>query len=324
MSGFIINEDIIDEEFSEGDFKKPNKKNTNNTKKKIILDFIIVVLVLVLLVCVFFIGRYFWQSFRNDNLNDDLVGDAVNYGDSTESDVTNSENNTGGKDTNGGKKKEVKVPESINFDKLLAQNKDVVGWIFNKNGVINYPVLQGKDNSYYLNHLISGKKNINGSIFMDYAANSNFKDANTLIYGHSMDNGSMFRTLLNYKKQSYYDKYPEFYIYTPDGNYKLLIFAAYETTSNDNAYGKIYSETGFNKLVAHAISKSKIKTDVEVGVGDKLVTLSTCAYSSKNARFIVMGKLVPANFSNDSPADNNSSIISSEVDGNGFVTPFLH
>ncbi len=319
MSGFIINEDILDEEVSD---KKTNSKNVKKKKK---LDIVIAFLAVVLVVCLFFIGRYFWQSFRNDNLNDDLVGDAVNYGDSSESDVTNSENNSGGTDTktNGGKKKEVKVPESIDFEKLKAQNKDVVGWIFNKNGVINYPVLQGKDNSYYLNHLISGKKNINGSIFMDCAANPNFKDANTLIYGHSMDNGSMFRTLLNYKKQSYYDKYPEFYIYTPDGNYKLLIFAAYETKSNDTAYGRIYSETGFNKLVAHASSKSKIKTNVEVSVGDKLVTLSTCAYSSKNARFIVMGKLVPANFTDDSGSDNNSSAVSSENDGNGYVIPFL-
>lgn len=312
MSGFIVNENLIEDNINNNKYK---------TKKKKILDAAIIFLASVFLVCIFFIGRYFWQSLRNNGLNEDLANDAVSYGDSqinqedSQGD-SNNNNDTDSVSTSGNAV--TKVPESINFDKLKAQNKDVVGWIFSKNGVINYPILQGDDNSYYLNHLISGKKNMNGSIFMDYSANSNFKDANTLIYGHSMDNGSMFRSLLNYKKQSYYDKYPEFYIYTPTGNYKLLIFAAYESKSNDIAYGKIYGETGFNKLVANAVSKSRIKTNVEVGVGDKLVTLSTCAYSSKNARFLVMGKLVPFNWSSTDSTD----IDASENGSNGFASSF--
>ncbi len=309
MSGFIINENILDEEVNN------NKNNKKPSKKKKTLDVVIVFLVAVLVVCLFFIGRYFWQTYSSNNINDDLAGEAINYGDSSETDNKDNGEDSSQGDNNGGsgsKNKVVKVPESIDFNKLKQQNEDVVGWIFSKNGVINYPILQGEDNSYYLNHLISGKKNINGSIFMDCTANPNFSDANTIIFGHSMDNGSMFRTLLNYKKQSYYDKYPEMYIYTPSGDYKLLIFAAYETKSDDTAYGKIFSEKGFNNLLSHAMKKSKIKTDVNVGVGDKLVTLSTCAYSSKNARFIVMGKLVPANFKSDADLDSTSDSVSSE------------
>lgn len=310
MSGFIINENILDEGLSS------KKKDKETVKKKKILDLIIVFLIAVLVVCLFFIGRYFWQSYRNDNINNELAGEAIDYGDSSEIDDANGDSSetsdSDNKGGSGGKNKGVKVPESIDFNKLKQQNDDVVGWIFSKNGVINYPILQGKDNSYYLNHLISGKKNINGSIFMDYSANPNFRDANTIIFGHSMDNGSMFRTLLNYKKQSYYDKYPEMNIYTPSGDYRLLIFAAYETKSNDTAYGKIYSENGFNNLLSHAMKKSKIKTDVNVGVGDKLVTLSTCAYSSKNARFIVMGKLVPANFKSNAELESTTNSVLSE------------
>ncbi len=321
MSGFIINENILDEELSE------KKQDPKLLKKKKKLDIVIYLLIAVIVICLFFIGRYFWQSFKNDDFNEELAGQAVDYGSSSEdfgsvgndSSATESSSNKGG---SGGKKKEIKVPQSIDFEKLKAQNKDVVGWIFSKNGVINYPILQGKDNSYYLNHLISGKKNMNGSIFMDYSANKNFKDVNTIIYGHSMDNGSMFRTLLNYKKQSYYDKYPEMYFYTPNSDYKLLIFAAYETKSNDLAYGKIYSDKGFDKLLSHVKSKSKIKTDVSVGKGDKLVTLSTCAYSSKNARFIVIGKLVPANFKSDDNTENSSDTVSSNDSSSGYATIF--
>ncbi|MBE6740484.1 MAG: class B sortase [Ruminococcaceae bacterium] len=310
MSGFIINENAFDDENNNNN--KPNKSKKNSRKKKI-LDLIIVLLATVFVFCVCYIGRYYWQSLRNDGLNEDLIDGAVNYGDSSDSQdaavdsAENSNDTNGNKGGSSGKKKEVKVPESIDFEKLKAQNKDVVGWIFSKNGVINYPILQGDDNSYYLNHLISGKKNINGSIFMDYTAKSDFSGYNTVIYGHSMDNGSMFRTLLNYKKQSYYDKYPEIYIYTPNGNYRMIIFAAYETKHDDLVFGKVYSEKGVEKLINHAISKSKIKTKVEVSSKDKIVSLSTCAYSSKNARCIVMGKLVPADFSSSSQNESNLS-----------------
>ena len=289
-----------------GDFKekkevlvKNTRKRKNKKRKKLIYNIIIIILCSVLVFCIYNIISYFLQDFRNENLNGDLAGDYVSYPDDTVSaDVSDESAGSG-----GGPKKEVVVPESIDFEKLKAQNKDVVGWIFSKNGVINYPILQGKDNSYYLNHLINGKKNINGSIFMDYSSRSDFSGANTIIYGHSMDNGSMFRTLLNYKKQSYYNKYPEMYIFTPSGKYKLVIFAAYETNSNDMAYGRIIGEAGMNKYISHTFAKSKIKTDVQVGVGDNIVTLSTCAYSSNDARFIVAGKLVKDGESADENAN---------------------
>lgn len=293
-------------------YKKKDTKRRKKRKKRI-YNAVIVLLCLVLSVCLFNIGSYFWQDFSNDSLNDDLAGDIVSYSEDISSSVSGS--SSSGSEGGSGSKREVAVPESIDFEKLKAQNKDVVGWIFSKNGVINYPILQGDDNSYYLNHLINGKKNINGSIFMDYAARSDFSGAKTVVFGHSMDNGSMFRTLLNYKKQSYYEKYPEMYIYTPDGNYKLVIFAAYESNANDLAYIKIRNEDGFNTFVEHALAKSKVKTGVEVKIGDRLVCLSTCAYSSKDARFVVAGKLV-------SVSDNSSSESSSGIP-NGYYASII-
>lgn len=287
MSEFNSGKEVI-----EAVYKKREERRRKKRKKKI-YNIIIIALCIVLVVCLVNIGSYLWQDFSNDNFNGDLAGEFISYGDASSSDGTSSDEDSSSNGGGGsGTKKEIVVPESIDFVALKEKYKDAVGWIFSKNGVINYPVVQGSDNSYYLNRLPSGKKNINGSIFMDYRSKSDFSGANTIIYGHSMDNGSMFRTLLNYKKQSYYDKYPEMYIFTPEGKYRLVIFAAYETKSDDMAYGKIYGESGFTKYVSHALSKSKIKTDVEVEVGDRLVTLSTCAYSSNDARFIVVGKLV--------------------------------
>lgn len=301
MSEFQNDKDII--------IRKREKRKRIKRKKKL-YNTIIIVLCLVLVVCIYNIGSYFWQDFSNKNMNEDLAGEYVSYNQDGSTDPSNSSNTGDGQNPSGGTsvKKEIVVPDSIDFEKLKAQNEDVVGWIFSKNGVINYPILQGSDNSYYLNHLLNGKKNINGSIFMDCDAKSDFSGANTIIYGHSMDNGSMFRTLLNYKKKSYYEKYPEMYIFTPNGKYKLVIFSAYETTSSDLAYINIYGQAGFNKFVSHAFAKSKFKTNVEVGVGDRLVTLSTCAYSSEKARFLVIGKLVSA----DEEESNSQSTTNSQ------------
>ena len=208
-------------------------------------------------------------------------------------------------------------PEDMDLAALRAVSGDVIGWIWIPGTKLSYPLVQGEDNDYYLNHAWNGRKVSAGSIFIDFSCAADFSGYNTVIYGHSMDNGSMFRTLLNYKKQSYYDKYPEIYIYTPNGNYRMIIFAAYETKHDDLVYGKVYSEKGVEKLVNHAISKSKIKTKVEVSSKDKIVSLSTCAYSSKNARCIVMGKLVPADFSSSSQNESNLSQNDTNISNSG-------
>ena len=83
----------------------------------------------------------------------------------------------------------------VDFEGLKAQNPDVVAWIQIPALDISYPVVQGKDNSYYLHHMFDGKENKNGSIFIDYHNQPEFTDSNTIVYGHNMKNGSMFGTL---------------------------------------------------------------------------------------------------------------------------------
>ena len=78
----------------------------------------------------------------------------------------------------------------IDFDALLAENKDIVGWIYSENTPINYPVVQGRDNDYYLHRMLDGTNNIAGTIFMDSRNDPNLGDYNTIIYGHNMKNGT--------------------------------------------------------------------------------------------------------------------------------------
>lgn len=262
-------------------------KDMDKSKKKraVMYNILIVFFAAVAFVCAFQIISYYVQEGTNEKLNEEIIEEVV---------ITpnGSDENTSQGSTNGGYRFAT-IPESIDFDKLLAKNDDVVGWIFNQNGIINYPVLKGDDNDYYLNRNVNKTKNVNGSIFMNCKNNGKFTDKHTLIYGHSMDNGTMFASLLKYRNQSYYDAYPSFYLYTPYGKYKLDVFSAFETKDGDRVYTMGYNSSDYSDFISYAFSKSLIKADVSVANGDRLVTLSTCAYSSKKARFVVIAKVVP-------------------------------
>lgn len=104
----------------------------------------------------------------------------------------------------------------IDFAGLKAVNPDVIAWIQIPALDISYPVVQGKDNAYYLHHLFSGESNINGSIFVDCHNQPDFTDQNTIVYGHNMKNGSMFGTLDKYQDKELFEQHPEFYLYLPD------------------------------------------------------------------------------------------------------------
>lgn len=114
----------------------------------------------------------------------------------------------------------------IDFAGLKAVNLDVIAWIQIPALDISYPVVQGKDNAYYLHHLFSGESNINGSIFVDCHNQPDFTDQNTIVYGHNMKNGSMFGTLDKYQDKELFEQHPEFYLYLPDKILKYRIFPA--------------------------------------------------------------------------------------------------
>ncbi|MBQ6583391.1 MAG: class B sortase, partial [Mogibacterium sp.] len=82
----------------------------------------------------------------------------------------------------------------VDFDELLKINPDVQGWLYQKDTVINYPVVQGQDNDEYLHTLVDGTWSGGGTLFVDYRNQSNFGDFNSIIYGHHMKDGSMFRS----------------------------------------------------------------------------------------------------------------------------------
>ncbi len=184
------------------------------------------------------------------------------------------------------------VPISVNFDELKTSYDDVIGWIYSENTPINYPIVQGKDNDYYLRRLPNGKWDIAGSIFADFRNSPDFSDLNTIIYGHNMKNDSMFGELEKYKTQEYYDAHPVMYLFTPDKSYKILLISGYTTSADSKDTYRIPNDKNEqNAIIEKALAKSTFTTDVEINENDRLITLSTCAYDYEDARYVVVGVL---------------------------------
>lgn len=181
---------------------------------------------------------------------------------------------------------------SVDFESLESINEDFVAWICLEDTVINYPVVQGDDNDYYVYRLFDGTENKSGTIFMDYRNQPDFTDRNTVLHGHHMKDGSMFQLITHYKMQSFYDEHPYFLIMTPDGNYKLELFAGYVASLNEQCWRTDFdSDEEFLKWVDKAVSRSKFKSDVIPTAEDRVVTLSTCDYDFEDARFVLLGVL---------------------------------
>lgn len=186
---------------------------------------------------------------------------------------------------------------TVDFESLLAQGPDVKAWLELPGTVIQYPVAQGEDNSYYLKHLYDGTANKVGCLFIDYENAEDFSDNNTIIYGHNMRDGSMFSTLVEYKAQAYYDEHPEMYLVTPEGGYVVEVFSAFvaspeESGSETSPWALEWKDSGaYTTWLSAMQERSVIETGVSVTSSDKVLTLSTCTNGGAD-RFIVMGRLV--------------------------------
>ena len=184
----------------------------------------------------------------------------------------------------------------IDFKELEIINSDIVGWIMIDGTQVNYPIVQGNDNSYYLNHSYDKKWNSLGSVFMDYQSSKDFSDLNTFIYGHHSKNGSMFGELYKYMNYDFYNEHPSFEIYTPNGNYIVEIFSVYLDDANSDSYNQKFSSLeNYVSYINLIKDKSNYKTNIEVSMNDKIITLYSCSHeanSSKSDRYYIHGKLV--------------------------------
>ena len=156
---------------------------------------------------------------------------------------------------------------------------------------INYPIVQGGDNSYYLKHLFSGERNGSGCIFLDFRNDASFADRHSIIYGHHMKNGTMFTGIDKYKKQEFFDEHPVALLITPDKNYKVEFFAGYVAAPRDDAWEIDFTEAEFEVWLQNAADRSCFTSEIAPNNSDHILTLSTCSYEFDDARFVLVGAL---------------------------------
>lgn len=187
---------------------------------------------------------------------------------------------------------------NINLQELFKKNNDVVGWIKIDGTNINYPVMQNEN--YYLHRNFYKEYSSYGVPYIASYCNINTNN-NLIIYGHHIKNGKMFANLEKYKSYSFYKEHKQIKLYTLSSDKtqtienKYEVVFAFKTTADENGF-KYYNfynlrnEQEYNNFVEKCNELSFYNTGTNTKYGDKLITLSTCEYSQKNGRMIVIAK----------------------------------
>ena len=257
------------------------RRRRRRKKSRALYYVILLVLLGILVFSAAKIISYFKQQADAANAQDEINQNYVTPG---------TTDNTSGDSTDGDTSEKPKDPDSIkvNFDEMCADYPDVVGYIYSANTNIQNPIQYSKGNDYYLKHDSKGNTNNNGSIFIEEKNDGHFSDNNTIIYGHNMKSGMMFANLTLYKDKGYYNSHPYLYIYTPSQNYRLDLYAGFVCEHDDEVYATSLTQDQLKAMAAKSTFVSNIGTPT-----GKTVTLSTCSYEFENARYVVVGSLVP-------------------------------
>lgn len=282
------------------------EKNAN--KKIIIYRVLCVGLAIVLGIVLFLWARSVWVENRAEALYGELAN-KVNQPVETPS----SDSNTGIEEDSSQEIEQepedilnrlgIVVPQkNTDWEELRKVNKDVYAWIYIPNTNVDYPILQHPYNdTYYLSYNLDGSRGKPGCIFTQRMNNKDFTDYNTVIYGHNMKSGAMFRTLHEFEDATFFEENPYVYIYTEDGVLVYEIFAAYETDASHILMSNDFStKEGYAQYLKKVFSVQNIdghfRDDVYVTTENHIVTLSTCVGSLSNKRYLVQAVLLNDTF----------------------------
>ena len=190
-------------------------------------------------------------------------------------------------------KTEEKEADGIDFASLKKINEDVKAWIYLKDPAIDYPVLQTTNNDYYLYHMFNGEENGAGSIFIDYRNEKPFKDFVTVLHGHRMKDGSMFKPLVQYSDPEFYKSHKVIEITTPKQKYNCKVFAVATIPADSDLYQfYFYDKNDKSYYLDRLAAVNELSTSVKVDADDNIVMMSTCTAQLDENRFCVFGKQV--------------------------------
>lgn len=250
-----------------------DNKQTKKARKKVLKY----ILILIIIIGLFTLAYYIYKNTYN---KDDILNDI-------EIDTSNVTNNT--------------TERMLRVQELKKTNNDIVGWLEIDNTKINFPVLQGSDNEYYMTHTYNKEYSSDGSIFLDKNYDWNIPSSNLLIYGHNNKNGNMFQDLLKYEDENYYKEHPNIRFTTveDDSLYEIIsVFKSRVYYKNEQNVFRYYffinadNEEEYNYYVEESKKASLYDTGKTATYGEQLLSLSTCEYSQEDGRFVVVARKV--------------------------------
>lgn len=195
---------------------------------------------------------------------------------------------------------------TVDWDALRAVNPDIVAWVYVPDSPINYPVVQGDDNEEYLHKAFDGSTGwlaSAGTIFLDSTNSSDFSDRNSALYGHHMNDGSMFASLSDWQNNDEFNSHRDIYVLTPQGNYRLKTFALVKTTGDDALVQTTFSsDESYQSYIQDKLDRSVTTQQGEVlSAADirQSMLFSTCEYSQADGRAVLFAAVVETTVAND-------------------------
>lgn len=193
---------------------------------------------------------------------------------------------------------EEKKDTGRDFDALRGFNADIYAWVNVPGTDVDYPILQSNEDNYYLEHNLDHSEGRPGCVYTNFCNTRNFTDYITVVYGHNMNDGSMFGTLHNFDDEAFFDGHDCFTVETEEG---VLTYEIYAVVNYNDAYipskYDVNTAAGVQEFIAsleacRGNSITHFREGMEIAEGDKLVVLSTCIRYQSDRRFLVVGRLV--------------------------------
>lgn len=260
-------------------------------------------LLLIFAVCLFLIVREYFSSWQHREQQKALQEQIAvqsepqhEFRETAVSDLVSSESEEM-TDTVAGEPDDEEPVILDKYAELYAQNNDLVGWLSIENTVIDYPVMQGTDDEYYLHHDFYGNESKYGCLYV--RGKADLEDGtNVIIYGHNMKDGSMFGDLDLYQNADFCREHPalsfdtlyEEHTYEIVAVFRSQVYGADENVFKYYQFYEAQTQEEFDDFYQNINALSLYDTGVTAQFGDTFLTLSTCAYHATDGRFVVVAK----------------------------------
>ncbi len=262
------------------------KEKKEKIKKGNVKKYVLVVLIFVLIILLICLGYNIYINNRDKNNMKELQKEIETQEKENTINIVEEEKN-----------QEIikKVSE------LQLENDDIKGWIKIDDTKINYPLLQGDDNEYYLKRNYKKENSNYGSIFIDKDCDLNDINSNVIIYGHNMKDKEMFQNLLNYEDKGFYEQHKNIEIITNEKTmtyeivtvFKSRVFYQNETNVFRYYYCKdLSNQEKYNDYINNCKKIQLYDTGINAEYGEQLITLIVCEYSQNNGRMVVVAKKI--------------------------------